>query len=298
MTTDHEPDATIIVTQQNRERQLVIQSLTEGAAQLIGFAPHELIGKPFEFIAGKRVKQAIVENLEFEDDAPDLSDILKRTRDFRLRSPRGEELPFVLNIVRDEPLDRNQWFRLSLRSEQRQKERTVPNLLKEHLEGIQAIDQATGLPNAETAAQYLGIVANYVRTHGLEAVLATIRLDRYEKSVQRYGFDETMKQVKFMGDTCIAKFRNDDAVMLIEPQTLGLFLFDIQPEAARVVLNRLRWAIASQRIDFGGKADFSVSVSVAFRPLNNTLANDDAIERCIAALDAVGAEERNLLLEA
>jgi hypothetical protein len=62
------------------------------------------------------------------------------------------------------------------------------------------------------------------------------------------------------------------------------------------VLNRLRWIIRSHRLDFGGKPDFSVTVSVAFSMLSHQ-DMESSLEDSEDILLALDQDERNQLIE-
>ena len=74
--------------------------------------------------------------------------------------------------------------------------------------------------------------------------------------------------------------------------TIGLFLLDISLESARVVLNRLRWLIGNHRISFGGKADFSVTISLVYSEIPEAR-DEDLLAISEAKAAEIGPDERN-----
>lgn len=165
-----------------------------------------------------------------------------------------------------------------------------------NLEGRQQIDEATGLPDRSTADTYLGLLKNYTASNGMQAAFAVIRIDRYEKSLARYGKQGCIEQLQHVANCCRSTFRAEDVVCMLSGSTLGLVLLDISRESVRVVLNRLRWNVRNHRIVFGGKSDFSITISLSFDMLTEHT-GDTLLDRCEEAVGKLDADTRNYLIE-
>lgn len=288
--------AYLVVAQNNTKKTVKIKEINEAAAALLGRTTVELLGLELREVVGEKVAEALNEYLEYEDEAYDLDDILKRVREFKMKHHNGEELLLALQIIRDQARDENQWFRMIIKDERRQiKERSLLNILKENLTGVQSIDDVTGLPNMVACQRSIEVIQNYAKTHDLTSCLAILRIDRHEKNLERYGKNGVLELLKHVASCCKSKFREDDHVFHLNDYQVGLVLTEISHDSARIVLNRLRWFVGSHRIVFGGKSDFSVTISVAFMPILPEA--DDVLSRCLSMVHAFGADERNLLTE-
>ena len=127
-------------------------------------------------------------------------------------------------------------------------------------------------------------------------MFAVLRIDRHKKSIAQYGPQAATQLLMHMHQICRSSFRSEDLIFALSDSTLGVVLFNITRESARVVLNRLRWKIRNYRIEFAGKANFSVSTCIGF----DLLDFEDipgVMSRCETAMAELDANERNALLE-
>lgn len=288
---------TMIVCQNNEKQSVKIKQVSEGLAEALDYRVSDLEGIDLERILGENTRTVFVDGLEYEDDAPDLEDVLKHVAGFRLKNSSNEEVPYILKILRDEARDQHHWFRLILSDERREMEsNSVINALHSSMAGVRSVDEVTGLADHHCAEQYLQMAQRYVQTHGVSACFAVVRIDRHPKNLAQYGKDQCIELLKHVASCCKTKFRANDVVCQLSDHTVGLLMFDISYESARVVLNRLRWFIRKHHIQFGGKSNFSVTVSVAFTALHKDEERDvlALTEQIIADTDS---EERSLLIE-
>lgn len=295
--TGRKGDGVMVLLQNNAERRLTIHHANEIAANLLGYAESELNGRDLETVLGQRLAEMLKEDLEYSDDAPDMGELLGRQREFRLRHRLGQELMLPVTISRMMAQGHQACFQLVLPNERETRaQQQLKDFLHLNLEGRQQIDATTGLPNRSTAETHLGLLKNYIASNGMEAAFAVIRLDRHEKSLARYGAAACVELLKHTANICRSTFRTEDVICAMSDHTLGLILLDISRESARMVLNRLRWNIRNHRIAFGGKADFSVTVSICFDMLDEHR-GDTLLERCEDAATALEKDARNTLIE-
>jgi diguanylate cyclase (GGDEF)-like protein len=290
-------DGYLIVVQDNAARALTILGANEAAVARLGYPEEELKGRKLEVVLGARTALTIEEDLEYEDDAPDMADVLARHRELRLRSKKGDEITVPMTINRVMAEDKNPRFQIIIPNEREGRARAQwRDLLKQNFEGHTQIDEATGLPNRATAENYLRVAGHYLGEADTQAAFAVLRLDRYEKSLARYGQSGVIQQLQHVANICRATFRSEDVICTLGGPLMGLLLVDISRESAQMVFNRLRWNIRSHHIDFASKADFSVTVSIVFEMLTS-----DNSEQLLAenekAIAALGADERNILLD-
>lgn len=290
-------DGAMVVVQNNEERALRIDSINEVALAQLGYAEEELVGRRLEVVLGQRTALAIDEDLEYEDDAPDMADLLARQREVRFRTRTGEELTLVPAIHRIMAEDRHGRFQIVLPNERENTAKSqLKHFIRTNLDGHKQLDDATGLPNRATAEAYLRSISHYMAESQTEAAFAVLKMDRYEKSLSRYGSAATVQLIRHVANCCNSTFRSEDVVFVLDGPNLGLLLIDISRESVRVVLNRLRWNIRTHTIDFGGKADFATTVTIAFGMLGRDYS--DALlmeaEKAVAGLEA---DARNVLIE-
>ncbi len=290
-------DGYLVVVQDNAARALTILSVNEVAQAQLGYPEDDLKGRKLEVILGPRTAEVIEEDLEYDDGAPDMADILARQRELRLRTRSGQELAVPTTIHRMMAEDRNARFQLILPNEREGRARDQwRQFIKTSLEGHTQIDPATGLPNRATAEAHLRSVGHYLAESGMQASFAVLRLDRYQKSLARYGLTGVQYLLQHVGNCCRSTFRGEDTIYALSEDRLGLLLIDISRESVRVVLNRLRWNIRTHTIEFGGKSDFSNTVSIAFDMLKPE-ESEQLLMRCEAAVAELDADSRNALIE-
>jgi diguanylate cyclase (GGDEF)-like protein len=253
-------------------------------------------GVELKEIISDKVAEALDDYLEYDDEADDLDVVLGRVREFRLRHYNGEEILMAIRIFREIARDQNQWFRVLLKDERRQiQDESLMDIIRTNLQGRLSLDEATGLPDRESCGEYIALVQQYVKTHNLKACFAVIGMDRFDKTLANYGQSGCLTLLNHVAATCKSKFREDDIVCRLSDRTLGLILMDVDVESVRVVLNRLRWFISSHRLVFGGKPNFSVTVSITFADIKGD--EDTMLEGCEQAVLDIPAETRNQLIE-
>jgi GGDEF domain-containing protein len=290
-------DGVLLVTQDNAQRRLIVGGANDTAANILGYEAADLRDRELQEILGQRTRDMLEEELEFAEEAPDFGDIFSRQRDIRLRTRLGEEVALPCTVSRLMAEGRTARFHLVLPDEREKRaKQQLREFLKTNLEGRQQLDAATGLPDRATAETYLGLLKSYTASHELSTAFAVLRLDRHEKSLARYGKQGCLALLQHVAERCRVTFRSEDVVSVLSDHTLGLILFDISRESVRLVLNRLRWNIGSYHIDFGGKPNFSVTVSVAFDMLDSER-GDGLLGRCEQAIGTLDKETRNGLVE-
>lgn len=290
-------DGVLLIVQNNADKSLIIRGMNEMLGAMLGYAAGEVVDRRLEMILGKQEAEIIADDLEYTEDAPDFGDLFSRIREVRLRRRTGDEIRVNYTLSRLMAQGGNACFQLVIPNEQ---ERSVASKLSDFIalsfEGIKELDPATGLPNHKTAEAFLPGLKHFFAENPVNVVFALIRMDRHQKSVARYGREACAQLLRHVNEICRSTFRAEDLIFALSDSTLGVVLFDISPESARVVFNRLRWKIRSQRFAFGGKADFSISTCIGFELLDLEDATA-ALVRDEAAMAAIDENERNMLLE-
>jgi PAS domain S-box-containing protein len=287
----------VLVQQNNADKSLNIIEINETLETMLGYARGEILNRRVETILGKREAEALADDLEYDDGAPDFGDIFSRIRDVRMRRRTGDEIRVECTLSRLVSQGGNACFQIVIPNEQERVAATKFNeFIALNLEGRKEIDPTTGLPNYNTAKEFLPLLRNYLADAGMSVVFAVIRMDRHQKSLARYGEQACQKLLQHTANCCKTTFRAEDKVFILSDHTLGVVLFDISRESSRVVFNRLRWKVRNHKIDFGGKTDFTITTCIGFDMLTVD-ASDDVFERCEKAIAELDANERNALIE-
>lgn len=290
-------EAVLLVQQNNADKSLIISGINETLETMLGYDKDEVLNRRLETILGKREAAIIADDLEFADEAPDFGDIFPRIRDVRLRRRTGDEIRVECTLSRLMSQGESACFQIVIPNEH---ERIVTTKLSDfialNLEGRKELDPATGLPNYQTAKEFLPLLKNYFAETDVNVVFALLRMDRHEKSLARYGQAACTQLLMHVYHICRSTFRADDLIFVLSGSTLGVVLFNISPESARVVFNRLRWKIRNHRFAFGGKPNFSISTCIGF----DLLDLEDVggmLARCEEIMASIDVNERNMLVE-
>ncbi len=290
-------DGLFVVVQNNANRTLIIEQMNPAAEMILGYADGEANGRKFEAILNPRTAEFLSEEIEYADDAPDLGDVLSRQREIRLRHRGGEEIVTPCTISRQLAQGGNACFQIVIPNEREALARQqVRQFIALNLDGRKQLDSALGIPNRDTALEFLPLLRTYLTESNISASFAVLRMDRYEKSLARYGASGCTQLLAHLSNCCRAAFRSEDIVFALSEKTLGIVLFDISRESARMVLNRLRWKIRNHHIEFGGKSNFSVTSTVVFDMIDGE-GGESILSRSEEAALAVDADERNSLIE-
>lgn len=290
-------EGVLLVQQNNADKSLIISAINASLESLLGYDEGEVLNRRLEIILGKREAELMADDLEYSDDSPDFGDIFSRIRDVHLRRRTGDEIRVECTVSRLMAQGGNACFQLVIPNEHERVATTkLSDFIALNLEGRKQLDHATGLPDRHTANEFLPLLKNFFADADMNVVFAMLRMDRHEKSVARYGRDACSQLMLHVAHICQSTFRADDLVFVMSDSTLGVVLFNISPDSARVVFNRLRWKIRNHRFAFGGKADFSISTCIGFDSLD---LEDVAgmFNRAEATMIAIDANERNILVE-
>jgi PAS domain S-box-containing protein len=287
----------LLVSQNNAEKSLLISAMNETLETMLGYSAGEVIGRKLETLLGVEEAAMLASDLEYDDAAPDFGDIFSRLRVVKLRRRTGDEIRIECKVSRLMSLNGDGRFQVVIpNAVQKTAVAIMQEFIALNLEGRQQLDPESGLPNRETAKEFLPLLKNYFADGQVTIVFAILQLDRFDKSVARYGQKPCVQLLLHAYQCCRITFRAEDMVFALSDRTLGVVLFDISRESARVVFNRLRWKIRNHRFEFGDKAEFSISTSIGFDVLD--LADIEGVfARCENGMQALDANERNALLE-
>lgn len=296
MTTQRSLDSIFIIKQDNADKSLTIIEANDHALELIKSNAALLLNASLYSIFADKTREYLEDAIEFDNEGMDIYAACQKIRNLRLKTAHGDEFSSEFHIAPIESRDGKDWFRLVIVHENLQRKREqFSQFLQDHLAGIATLDTQTGLPAGNAASEYIEMFKRMLDSNEMQGICALIRVDRQHKTIARYGKSGLVELLKHVANCCKSTFRVDDIVCQIDDHTLALFLVDIDIDAARVVLNRLRWNIRSHRIVFGDKEDFSVTVSIAFSSISANPAL--ALQKPLEALSKLPEDERNQLIE-
>lgn len=291
------PEFYMIVAQNNAEKCCVVEDASEAFVDLLGLQKQGVSGKDLLSLLAPESRELITDKLEYDPTGDDLFDSLHRARNLKWVDASGKNLSLPIQLERIMAGANAARFRLMVPDarDQRAKDQ-LQHFLKAHLEGQAVEDVETGLPNRESCLRFYDSIKNFAHSQGLSVAFATMRMDRHDKSVNRYGYEKSMELMRHMAHGAKRALAAEDVMCRLNERQIALFMFNVSRESVRVMLSRLRWLIRSHRIDFGGKPDFSVTVSFAFDMLGEDGAYD-VLESCESALENLHEDERNQLFE-
>lgn len=253
-------DPVILIYQDNIKKCVYVHEINEHATKWLHYSARELAGKSLEELLPARIRKLISEYVEYEFDGRDVGDVLKKAQNFAIITKDGEEISCALKITRSESLDGSDYFSLVLhRSDIDKEHEAFRTMLKENMRGHQVIDEATGLPDRDSLVKDIDLVHYYINQEKLTASLAVITLDAVPgEALNPAAF------LKHVAHIATQNLRDDDVVCVINSEQIGLLLLDTDAKSAKLVLNRLRWLIASSPYRATENAAISITVSIGF----------------------------------
>lgn len=276
----------ILVCQNNEDQSVVIFGANKRAQEITAHDEDYLKGRSLMELVPKDIRETLLEYIEFEDGGPDLASVAGRLRDFRLLNAEGDEVQVSMKIALAEAKDQHYWYRLILRDERYEQEvEAFKDLLAENFKGHEVLDSEIGLPDRGSMLKDIEVAHYYAKEKGLSSCFAVIRLDRFEELRRTFGKAQAMLGLRQVGDNLKRNLRADDTVGRMGDDCLGLILVDITQESARVVINRLRWLIASEPLRISDGPQRKLTVSVAFCMVGSQ-EPDDVLEACDLALSS------------
>lgn len=281
-------DAIISVCQNNDEKSIWITQLNETATAILGYTADEVVGEELREFVADNVKESIRDFLEFEEGGADLADVMRKVRNFSLRTKDGQFVPLEMKIYYGDTAGKHQVFELVLR------DLTVQNSMRagRHtglaLKGYEVTDPVSGMPDRSSFLKDMEMVRFYIEKDYIYASLALISIDDYESVLASHGQEAANLLVKEIATRCTSALRQEDSVGSLAPNQLGTLLVGADGNAAGIALNRLRWSIRSLPIEIAPGRLITPSVSIAFTEISLDKPEDLLMQQCeTVVMDAV-----------
>jgi len=272
-------DAVLIVCQNNDKKIVEIAALNEEASRITGYSNEEMVGRPLSLVLPERISSTIDEFIEYEENKNDLIGVLSKVRSFAIRTREGRETEFKLRIISGEAIDNNPWFHLVLIDEQKVRDAAAfRSIIRENFKGHEVIDPRTDLPDRSSIIKDLELIIYYVRDKNIAASFAVVDINNYEELSSKYGQEVCDKLHQHISQIFRQKLRAEDTLGTLSDRTQGLILVGASQEEARMVLNRLRWAISVSPIMINGQELFA-QVNISFTQIDGKINNFELLKK-------------------
>lgn len=289
-------DAVLTIAQDNARRAIEITAANEAACRLLGYDGEELMGKNFAEMLPERIAEMIEDYVEFEDAANDVGDVLRKVRDFELQTQAGKTKPVDLKVLRHTSVEHAEYLLVFYGSAQKEKADAVMKAARKLLEGKRAIDDATGLAKRDNFEQSVNVLLPQLEDVTNGACLAVCELDGYQKILAKHGIAMAHKAMREAGALCKLNLRGNDLVAQFDERRLAIVLTGATGDPAKMVLNRLRWLIASHKTR-DDNVVVSSNATVWFRELTKETQGKDLFAAFEAAIEAKTDEQANTVIE-
>lgn len=291
-------DIVITICQNNAAKSIEIIELSKAAEDALAYSSASLVHQPIRKILPPRIAEMLSEYVEYEPDANDVGQVLSRVQSFSIVGANGKEVGYRMKVVRAESNDSNMTFKLVLQDKAglRQNE-AVREALQENFKGHEVLDSEMGLPNKHSLTKDVELMGFYSNKSGLRSCFAILQLDHYDSVFSQYGRDACLEIMKHVSVVSRQNLRPDDVLGMINHKRIGVLIIDTGQEAARIVLNRLRWQVAANPFILPDKTSIGLSVSISFSMISSGPADKNLIDECESALINMGDESVNALLE-
>lgn len=292
-------DAVLTICQDNKAGQVTISEINNTAHNLIGFENSELLNHPLSSILPHRITELLTEYVDFENDTNDVGNVLSKVQSFSIIQKSGVEKAFRIKISRVESSKDKSFFALVLQDTLgARKNEALRKVIKDNFKGHEALEARTDLPNRASLVKDIELMRRHGSSSDMLSCFAVLQLDGFDKFMAEYGSDTCNELLKYVASVSSRSLRPDDVVGSLSDGRIGILLVDIANGTERLVLNRLRWQIASNPYIGEDKKPIGLSVSISFCQISARATKADVIEQCEIALDRLGVSKPNTLVDA
>lgn len=163
----------------------------------------------------------------------------------------------------------------------------------EELRRMATVDELTGLPNRRLFLSRLEAEAARARRGGSALCLATLDIDHFKRINDRHGHPGGDAVLRAFSATVRDQLRLEDLIGRIGGEEFGLLLPDTDPNQAAIVCERIRQAVAADRITLPSGERTRVTVSTGIAALTRGEDLRTLMRRSDEALYTAKARGRN-----
>lgn len=290
-------DSVLTISQDNVRKAIEVTAANEMAGKTIGYSIEELKGKPFRELLPSKIAEALDDYVEFEAGANDVGEVLKKVRDFQMITRGGQPLPFRLKIVRHHSQEHDEFMLIMQDESKMQETSALMAMLREHFKGHAAVNPDTNLADRATLHKCLEMVTYHLDNLRLGACLAIVQLDDFESILGKYGIAACHKVIQNVAGLCQQNLRGNDIVTQIDRNRLGVILVGTGKDPAKIVLNRLRWLIASMQSRLVQGVDVQTTATIVLSAVNKNLKPEEQVAAVEKILAEKPASSINLVVE-
>lgn len=291
-------DAVLTICQNNVAKSIEIIGINDAAASMTGYVASDIAGRALVDVIPSRIAGLLSEYVEYEPDANDVGMVLSKVQSFSLLSKDGKEHAYRLKVVRGESTQQRIEFRLVLQDKHGMlKEDMERKALEDNFRGHQVLDPALEMPDRKSLSKDIELANLHCNKSSLRACFAVMQLDHAEQFEHEYGADTVTQALKHIATLCRNSLRPYDVVGRVGTYRVGVLLLETSPESARMVLNRLRWQIASNPFELPNESTLVLSVSIAFGRIGGRPSDVTVMGNCEGYLNGLPSDNANSLNE-
>ena len=290
-------DAVLTIAQVNERRSIEVTAANQVAGELTGYSPEDLVGMEFVKLVPSKIHEVIEDYVEFEDGHNDVGEVLRKVRDFRIKTKEGKELSINMKIVRHHSNLHDEFMLIMQDEEVQRGTDSFMAALRENFDGHAALNPDTQLPDRSSYEKGMDMIMLHMENISNGVCVAIFELDDYQQILGKYGVNACHKAMQDIAGLCKQNLRSNDVVAQFDKSRLALILVGTTREPAKIVLNRLRWLIDGMHIRSHQGVDFQTTTSVLFHEIDSNTQPDELIEKFESTLEDKPAESTNLVVE-
>jgi GGDEF domain-containing protein len=291
-------DAVLTICQNNKAASVTICEINHPASELLGFGSYELADKPLSAILPQRIADLLNEYIDFANDTNDVGSVLSKVQSFSIMGKNGTEHAYRIKIYRIESSGGNSFFSIVLHDAPvMRRNEALRKIIKDNFKGHESLDPDTALPDRISLVKDIEVMKHHINNSDMLSCLAVMQIDGYDKLLAQHGREVCNEMAKYMVSVAKRSLRPDDVIGMVSDGRIGILLVDINNGSERLVLNRLRWQVASNPYVGENGRPIALTVSIAFCGISGRGKETDQIDKCEAALDKLHNDVTNTLLD-
>lgn len=247
------------IIQKNQEKRILILNVGSAAAQLLKSGTEELHLKEINAIFPHRIMETVVEDVTFESDGEDISEVLRKIRRMTIIDAEGQEKPVILKILPDDVDGTDIIYSMLIRPEAVEQSRSDKKILARQMavKGYEKLDSQTGMPEATTFTKDMEMVHHIVRRDNAEAVVAVIAVGAVDPKIDAAILTK-------VGQACRLTFRVEDTVARIGYMMFGVILMDAHMQGSLIAFQRLRTMLGGQHVVLPDGTTITPQIAIAY----------------------------------
>ncbi len=279
----------MMVTQNNELRTLTVVGMNDYVQTLLGYT-EPISDAPLVQFLGTKTAKLLTEDIEFEDDARDMMEVLSRHRQIKLLRQNGTEITMDCQVMRGMARDRHHLFRMVLsKPEVAGIKLSITHALKQSFLGNEITDAATQLPNADSVLKYIELTQSFISGKEVNACFVYMRFE-----TNKADRDTVDKILIHVGYVIARNLREDDTIGRAAEDALGIILVDVNKSTVHLALNRIRHMILNDPIILNDGSSYVPQVRQGGVMLHDNMSPREVIGICVTLLDE--DKERDMVL--